>query len=207
MNADFKPKISIGHAVWRTGLTVNFYLSMLSVIKSYRGVIELIVKGDISVAWARNLIVEEFLSGGSEYLFFVDADISMPPDSLTRLIKHNKDICSGLYFMRKPPHYPLIMDRNPDTDRFRYRIKYPEGLVETDGCGAGCLLIKREVLEKVERPWFLEPDGKTSDDMYFLIKAKEAGFGVYVDTTIKCGHDSEHTVNEELFRQTYFKEG
>ena len=201
------PQVSIGHAIWRTGLTPDFYLGMLGVIKTYRGIIEMIVIGDISVAWARNGIVKQFLEGKSEYLFFVDSDVWVPTDSLTKLVQHSKDICSGLYFKRKAPFYPLLMDRELGTNFYKQRIQYPEDLIEVDACGAGCLLVKRGVLEKLKEPWFLEPDGKTSDDIYFCEIAKKAGYKIFVEARIKCRHVTEMIVTEETFKKAYFIDG
>ena len=53
-------------------------------------------------------------------------------------------------------------------------------------CGLGCVLIKKNVLEKVEfrhdkekSPW---------DDVWFCEDSRKEGFKVYVDTSVKCKH-------------------
>jgi hypothetical protein len=59
--------------------------------------------------------------------------------------------------------------------------------------GAGCLLIHRHVFEMLQFPWFkweLDIDninGK-SEDFYFCEKARDAGFKIWADTSLQCGH-------------------
>jgi GT2 family glycosyltransferase len=79
-------------------------------------------------------------------------------------------------------------------------VDYPEGLIEVDVTGAGCLLIHRSVFEKLAYPWFLHPRVDYSEDVYFLRNAKKAGYKVYVDTTVKCLHDTTMTVSEAMFK-------
>ena len=59
-------------------------------------------------------------------------------------------------------------------------------LIESITCGLGCVLIKRNVLEKIEfrhikdeEPW---------DDLWFCEDVREKGFKVYVDTSVRCKH-------------------
>ena len=52
------------------------------------------------------------------------------------------------------------------------------------------MLIKRNVFEKI-RCGILENlpgDFQSSDDIYFSLKAEEAGFDIYCNTNIKCEH-------------------
>lgn len=63
-------------------------------------------------------------------------------------------------------------------------------LIEADALGAGCLLIKREVLEKVPRPWFRNHYGTAGgEDMYFCDRVKEAGFEIWGDWSVQCTHE------------------
>ena len=50
----------------------------------------------------------------------------------------------------------------------------------------GMLMIKRAVFEKLRKPWFEtcyreEHDDWLGEDVYFCIRAREAGFGIWVD--------------------------
>ena len=77
----------------------------------------------------------------------------------------------------------------------------PEGsLLEVDRVGTHCLLIHRDVLEAVPEPRFeriTPPDvGATGSDYDFCIKARRAGFKIYVDLSVIAGHlDGSHILS------------
>jgi hypothetical protein len=70
------------------------------------------------------------------------------------------------------------------------------GLMQVDYVGAGCLLISRKVLETLQYPWFFwsrnDPriplKERISEDLYFCKKAREAGFQIYLDASVRCLH-------------------
>ena len=53
-------------------------------------------------------------------------------------------------------------------------------------CGLGCVLIKKEVLEKIEFRIDKTTDG--FDDATFCDDTLEKGYELYVDTRVKCKH-------------------
>jgi intein/homing endonuclease len=65
-------------------------------------------------------------------------------------------------------------------------------------------MIKREVFEKVEAPWFVWNDiGENSEDFYFFEKARQAGYGTKVMTEIKLSHIGDLVVTfDGKFRTT-----
>lgn len=149
---------------------------------------------------ARNHIVEEFLKTDCTHLFFVDSDTIPPANALAKLLAADKDIISGLT--------PIIEhDANRKNDSQGFYRKYNVvgmndkfineyiGLVEAKVAGSSCILIKREVLEAIESPWYRfqyqDDNGKhvvIGEDILFCIKAREKGFKVWVDSSIICGH-------------------
>jgi GT2 family glycosyltransferase len=126
-----------------------------------------------------------------DYLFAVDGDMAFPPDTLERLLSHNKPIVSGLYIQRKPGEHILEIYRNGKNVPLAEIEHSP--LVEVDGCGFGCVLVKSEVLRAVGYPQFvykpaLDHRFTVSEDTYFCARAKEHGYGTWADTTIRCEH-------------------
>ena len=126
-----------------------------------------------------------------DYLFSVDSDIAMPIDTLKKLLAHDKDVVSGMYIQRLPGTHAL------ELYGFGGRIPYDairgKGLVEIDGCGFGCVLVKSEVFRAVGYPQFvyhsaIDHKDTISEDTDFCNKAKSKGFKIFVDTTIKCNH-------------------
>lgn len=149
----------------------------------------------------RNLACMKALEIGVDYLFFIDSDIVAPPDTIRRLVSHGKGITSGLYHRRSPPAGVPVMQRPPG----QWITTYPKNaLIEVDVVGAGCLLIRRDVLETLppQRPghhwfwWAVDQQGLTqpneappmSEDFTFNIHARKHGFPSYVDTSVQCRH-------------------
>ena len=155
---------------------------------------------------ARCKAITKFLDNKmlGDWLMFVDSDV-VPPDNILDLIdiadKEDIDIISGLYhsFQFDMP-YPLAFEYADETKE-AYRLKHikENSLVEVDATGAGCLLIRRKVLEKFKEndiPPFhreYEKDGQVhrGEDIYFCRRAQELGFKIFVHTGYLCHHYKE----------------
>lgn len=196
----FLPKVMIGIPLFRPMLTKNCAEGMFKQIVSYPGPIEIQWGEGLTIEWARNEIVKAFLKTDCEYLFFVDSDTGVPMGGLAELVGHEKDIISGLYFGRFAPFNPVMKRKQPETLTYEPIHDYPEGLIECDLVGGGCLLVHRRVFETLKEPWYFCPRVDFSEDAYFCMKAQEAGFRIYADTIVKCLHDTEMTVSEDLYK-------
>lgn len=147
------------------------------------------------VAVARNLLAQKLLDDPSAtHLLFWDDDVLAPPDSLMRLLDADAPIVSGFYTSRAQPVQPIAYKRQ-GTRGHKYRPVMPEhpGKFYVDGCGAGFLLIRREVFATLPRPWFQflcgRPNGENvSEDFYFCELAIKAGYPIIVDSRVSCGH-------------------
>ena len=150
------------------------------------------VRGTNAVT-ARNNIIWKMYQGNFTHVFFADSDMVFPAGTLQKLLNHDVDIVGGYYVRKRNEFLPTAFKLG----------KRPAGLWETEhvnefkeveAIGTGCLLVKRIVFDKVGSPWFEyrwtgEATGKmVTEDMVFCEKAKERGFKIYCDGTIKCGH-------------------
>jgi GT2 family glycosyltransferase len=134
-----------------------------------------------------------------DWLLFLDSDMEFPPDTLNRLLSHNKDIVGGLCFRKVPPFNPTLYKKRKFKDDYMFVSEWPENqLIEVDATGCACLLIRRDVLEAIPDPIF--EDAAVSEDMNFCKKAQKAGFKIYVDTGLKIGHVGQKTVYEDHFK-------
>lgn len=143
----------------------------------------------------RNLIAD-WVVKGYDYLFSVDSDIAFPPDTLKKLLAHDKDIVSGLYIQRKPGQH--IVEVYEDNGRggvanIPYAKLAGHREYEIAGCGFGCVLIKAEVIRAIPYPHFvyhsaIDHRNTISEDVDFCRKARERGFKLYADATILCRH-------------------
>ena len=193
------------------------------------------------VTQGRQLCVSGFLGTKATHLLFIDSDISFSYKSIERMIAYDKDICLV--------PYPI---KSMDSDKIRQRIKegstldpkilgnqytmsvedprnvtVTEGFIEVERGPTGCMLIKREVFDKLikEYPEFTIKqhtliDGKlverehmynffdsywdpkektyTGEDFYFCKLAKHAGIKMYALIDEYISHHGEFTYTGRL---------
>jgi FkbM family methyltransferase len=147
-----------------------------------------------SISQIRNLIAE--WAKRYDYLLSIDSDIVLPKDCLKKMLAADKDIVSGLYIQRKPGEQTLevyMSTPNGGCTNIPYALLEKHKLVEIEACGMGCALIKSQVFIKTPYPHFVYKEALTmkdtvSEDVYFCRKAKQHGFQVWADVTIKCDH-------------------
>lgn len=101
----------------------------------------------------RNDLVEMARKENSDYMFFIDTDIVIPPDSLVRLLQHNKEVVGATYNKKVPPFETLgkLKGERPTDDELR-----KGGLREAELLPTGILLIKMSVFDKIPKPYFYE---------------------------------------------------
>lgn len=139
---------------------------------------------------ARNILAEEAINNEYDYVLWVDSDMVIPADALKRLLSHGKDIVSGLYSYKV-----LLRDEvcclKKVGDRYgNYKaseIVKLHDLLEVDAFGFGCALTSVKALKSIKEPRFVFKQD-LGEDIYFCIKAKEAGFSLYADPNVLCGH-------------------
>lgn len=163
------------------------------------------------IDWARNHAVGLFLDhDDADYLLFLDADMGHPPDLVHRLVRHDVDVVTARYVMRKAPFFTVAMRKVGDgpTDYQAIEKLVPlediRGLMEIDAGGAGALLISRRCLlairSRLGDDWFRYqdgPDGKRSrsEDMWFYEQAKAEGFQPWLDADLIADHVANFKVN------------
>lgn len=132
------------------------------------------------------------------HIYFIDTDVVPQIHCLGNLLALDADVCTGLY--------PLYLLKDgfvwsvTDMDRICLSMfePLPKKPFETRSAGAGCLLIRREVLEDIGWPYFKmeyqpkwENGGnaiKSMEDMYFFDKVIDAGYKVIADPREVCKH-------------------
>jgi len=162
---------------------------------------------------SRNRILDYAVNKSYDYILMMDCDVIPPTDIIDKLLSHEKDIVSGLYYGFFGPkgkekwesvawksasdeelakikaRFPEFIKAHPDVRRHLTddEIKSEE-LQEVIIPSAGCMLVSKNVLKKV-RYGLLDVSGyNTSDDIFFCKAAREAGFKLYCDPSVKCEH-------------------
>lgn len=137
------------------------------------------------VQMRQDALDEEF-----DALWLVEADILMPPNALVDLIAVEADVAYALYVSRLS-HMLLAF---PKIDKFTgasLGADVPKAkeiwgtVVDSEGVGFGCTLIKQDVLKTVK---FRRANKKFADDWSFAVDVKEAGFKSKHHLGVMCGH-------------------
>jgi len=139
-----------------------------------------------NAAHNRNELIEGI---EGEWIFFLDDDHVWEEDALLRLLDREVDIVTALYCRRYAPFAPTVFKEIGKLYTWQ-GLSEESGLLEIAACGAGALLVRRKVLEKMARPWFRVGGGgdEINEDINFCIAAREVGFKVHVDLDVQVAH-------------------
>lgn len=204
-----KPKIILGIPANRP-IPKEVVASLLPLANRV-GVENVIMMQNGMINQCRDGIVLEAINRKADYIFWMDDDMIIPPDAIDKLLAHNKDICSGLYFGRgncKPLLYNIAVDRDENNLIKSFSttqiLDYPQNsLIKVGAVGFGCVLTKVSVLRGMLKEWgtcfdFIQGKG---EDFSFGLRCEDMGIETWVDTSVKCGHIGQITVTEKFWDQ------
>jgi hypothetical protein len=150
----------------------------------------------------RNGIVKEAQRIGCTHLLMMDTDMLYHPDTIYRLLSHNLPVVGALCYRRKPPFDPLMYKGRPGN--YHSMDEWETDLVEVDATGTGCLMFDMDIFKRMPEPWFKirqNPDGSPiGEDIGFCHDLRNAGYKIYVDTTIPAAHLTTMQVTDETYR-------
>jgi hypothetical protein len=168
------------------------------------------ISGCSVVSRVRNLIASDFLSSDCTDLMFIDSDINFDAEDIFRLMAWNidpkKGIVAGIPVARKKGKvYISTLDTDDDEHIFMDKM----GLVRAKRVATAFMMIRRDVftqLKDAHPEWVYHDEKKVGDEMIaffdfalkdgnyigedflFCDRARELGFEVWIDPTIKLGH-------------------
>ena len=168
------------------------------------------ISGCSVVSRVRNLIAKDFLDSDCTDLMFIDSDINFEAADIFRLMAWNTDpkkgIVAGIPVARKKGKTYIS---TLDTDEEENILMNHMGLVKAKRVATAFMLIRREVFEKLYEAhpeWRYHDEKKMGDeitaffdfalkdgnyigeDFLFCDRARELGYEVWIDPTIKLGH-------------------
>jgi hypothetical protein len=174
------------------------------------------VVGFAAIDQGRNQMATDALLDGYEETLWIDSDVEFHPDSVDRLRSHGLPIVCGIYPQKgKRAIACHIMPGTPQLVFGR-----DGGLIELLYAGTGFLLVRREVYltiqetlrlpmcnERFDAPMipFFHPmlheidDGHwyLAEDYAFSERARQCGFKIMADTTIRLWHVGGHAFGWE----------
>lgn len=164
---------------------------------------------------SRNKILTHAAMNSYDYVLMMDVDVIPPVDIIERLLGHDKEIISGIYYNvfmvdRKKKICPVAwkgfsseeyeeIKSKLSSEHIKSREDLRRHLTPEEANGeelqeviipsCGCMLLSREAFGKLRYGVLDVPDGfSTTDDIYFSRKAREAGFKLYCDPRLQCEH-------------------
>jgi GT2 family glycosyltransferase len=125
------------------------------------------------------------------HILFVDYDVVPRPNTLKRLVEHNRDIISGVYPISRKCKIEWCVSKE-DPFKAVQIDELPNNPFKAKTIANGIMLVKTEVFDRLKWPYwrseFQVGDLLTGADIYFCKKAREAGYDLWVDPKIKCSH-------------------
>lgn len=169
------------------------------------------LRGSSQIDLARSCMATWALAEGFKETLWIDSDIDFTVADVEKLRAHNLPFVAGLYLKKGPKEFAAKFRAGTT----QLKIASEGGLVEMEYVGMGFTLIRAEVYEAVgvdlpiceggyEQkpvvPFFIptiaqQGDANTylSEDYSFCLRARNAGFKVMADTSIKIGHIGRKT--------------
>lgn len=158
-----------------------------------------------SVEHAKQIMYREFLKSDADYYFNIDADIMFLNcdkfNPIDKLIELDKDIVGGIYVYKRQPILPTFRPLDlqkiyEETGKFpeKYEFNIPEELFEVKWLSGGCMMIKREVIEKMVKKYMIpnlpmiHKGEYLSEDFAFCERAREMGYKILAEPSINLGH-------------------
>jgi hypothetical protein len=172
-----------------------------------RGYVVRRVRGYSQIDVARNEIGSRAILDGFEETIWVDADIGFHPDSIEKLRSHGLPIVCGVY--AKKGKRELAISPLPGTKQITFGKQ--GGLHEIQYAATGFLLVRRQVYLDIQFrlglplcnehfgvnfvPYFMpmarphrEGHWYLGEDYAFCERARQAGYNIMADTTIRLWH-------------------
>ena len=147
---------------------------------------------------ARNMLAAEAIDTGAERVLWLDSDMCFGVDLMQRLaarLDEGLDFVTGLYFRRLLPTQPILAKTLERTSTGKC-IKevyddYPkDSLFEIAASGFGVTMCTTKMLKDVYdhfgKPF--EPMPNIGEDFSFCYRARQLGYKLYCDSSIKADH-------------------
>jgi len=149
----------------------------------------------------RNKIAQAAIAEDVDRVLWLDSDMEFEQDLMERLsarIDEGREFVTGLYVTRKEPIRPTIFRelRIVEAEEGKKAVApvyadYPrDSVFEIDACGFGIAMTTVRLLKDVTEAYGLPftPVSAFGEDMAFCIRAKELGYPLWCDSSIRAGH-------------------
>jgi len=140
----------------------------------------------------RNYITAQAVKANCTHLLLLDDDMVYTPDGINDLLKHKKEVIGAKYSVRR------FVDEGINHEVIEYgEEKSDTEIFKCMALGGGLLLIDLSIIPSLKTPlfWYKVHDigmVEMSNDWWFCERAREAGYDIWCDPTIKLGHIGDY---------------
>lgn len=204
------PSFLIAIPTGRGGWAPDFVLSLINVIVKPMAVncgwteeptMRWEYQRSANICQNRHNLVKSAMALGVSHILWLDDDMTFPPDTLERLIRHGLPIVAANCTTRVLPIIPTAVKND-----HRITSLDKSGLESVDQLGLAVVLTETKVFASIPMPWFkMEwdqkfPDTYMTEDCYFFRKAREAGYRTMIDHDLskEIGHIGEITYDHSM---------
>lgn len=154
-------------------------------------------------AASRNALAKRFMG---DWVVMFDADHEFEPDIVSRMVrlvwKWDVDVLTAVYRYRVPPYLPNLFWWDEPTQAFVKiaSMDWTLPLTEIKCSGAGCLLVRRKVFDRIREELKEEPFDiihPYSEDFSFYRRCIKLGIKTYVSPRIYSSHLMVRPVTHE----------
>lgn len=190
--ANKKPKVVIGLPASEMMKAKTAHAIGCLIVENPDIILDFLLIQSCDISSNRMWLAKQAVEKGATHLLFIDSDMLFPPDTLKRLLAHDKDIIGVEYNKRQFPLQTVTAyfpdEAKSETEPFKVGI-----------AGTGVMLIKTDVFKNpnMDKNWFSfgrNAEGKNviGEDGWFCNTARDAGYDIWVDPTIKVLHLGEY---------------
>ena len=210
---------SLTRMLLRTGRTQIMFNGALS-----HPELELFMRSSSALPQLRNMLVDDAVSYGADYLLWADSDHQFPEDALLRLLSLNLPVVGVNYPRRARPTSPTAIGLDGEYVWTTAERAQAGEISEVQSLGLGFCLVDMTVIHALRgrggqaaaKPLFqieMLGDGLdiVGEDVFFFRRIAEAGYAVHLDHALSwaIGHAHQRvlTVRDALAEKTALQRG
>lgn len=144
-----------------------------------------------TIAWTQGPDIAFNLNHGiaravGEWVWILGDDHTFETNIIERLWAHDLPVVAPFVLRRSVPHPTVMLNEAGESIKPE---PYQRGLMKVAKVGGAGMLIRRQVFDKIPRPWFSNrgPE-RQGEDIAFCERVTEAGMSIYVDLDTPMGH-------------------
>ena len=158
---------------------------------------EIKIESGTLIYLARDRLASRAINNGFTHVLWLDSDMVFHCNIFEDLSFSGKSFVTGIAHSRRAPFSSCVFhDIELDTLK-RYTLdEYPTTTFEVAGCGIACCLMETKILEDVMLKWgtCFTPRKQYGEDLIFCLRAKNLGYKIWCEPTVRLGHLAHLTV-------------